>query len=64
MDRGLTGLLMETIRAGRNYETAQAACKQLDELYPLTAPGGSGCVKGAVDESMAQARAAIAAAAK
>jgi UrcA family protein len=48
----------------RVNETAQAACKQLDDLYPLTAPGGPSCVKGAVEDAMTQARAAIAAAAK
>jgi UrcA family protein len=48
----------------RVNETAQAACKQLDDLYPLTAPGGQSCVKGAVEDAMEQARAAIAAAGK
>jgi UrcA family protein len=47
----------------RVNETAQAACKELDTLYPLTAAGGPACVKSTVDESMVQVRAAISAAA-
>jgi UrcA family protein len=46
----------------RVNETAKAACKQLDELYPLTAPGGPACVKSAVDEAMVEVRTAVSAA--
>jgi UrcA family protein len=48
----------------RINEAARKACKELDKDYPLLAPGGDNCVKMAVDESMAQAHAAIAAAEK
>ncbi len=43
-------------------ETAKAACKQLDEMYPLTASPGGSCVKDATDSAMVKAKAAIAAA--
>lgn len=48
----------------RVNETAQAACKQLDTLYPLTTPSGPSCVKDAVDGAMVQAHAAVSAAKK
>ena len=45
----------------RVQETARAACKELDRLYPLTAPGGDSCYKKALDDAMAQVHAAVAA---
>ena len=53
----------------RINDTAKAACKQLDTLYPLgttEGPGkeGKSCVKAAVDSAMVQAQASIAAAEK
>jgi UrcA family protein len=53
----------------RINDTAKAACKQLDALYPVSTSEGPGtagksCVKDAVDGAMIQARASIAAAEK
>lgn len=53
----------------RINDTAKAACKQLDTLYPLgttegSGKGGKSCVKDAVDGAMVQAKASIAAAQK
>jgi len=48
----------------RINDTAQEACKQLDKLYPLSAPAQVSCVKDAVAGAMSQANLAIAAAEK
>ncbi len=40
---------------------ALAVCKELDKLFPLSPPGGTACVKEAVNGAMAQAKKAIAA---
>jgi UrcA family protein len=48
----------------RVNDTAQAACKELDKLYPLTDKDSPACTKKAADAGLAQARAAIAAAPK
>ena len=45
-------------------ETAQATCKELDRLYPLTDKDSPACTRKATDAGLQQARAAIAAAAK
>ncbi len=41
---------------------ALAVCKELDKLFPLSPPGGTECVKEAVNAAMPQAKKAIAAA--
>lgn len=50
----------------RVKDSATAACKEIDKLYPLREPVPSqpDCVTGAVNASMAQVKAAIAAAEK
>jgi UrcA family protein len=48
----------------RIKDSAKAACKQLDGLYPLEPPGGPECVKAATDAAMKQAKSAIEAAGK
>jgi len=50
----------------RINDTAKAACKQLDTLYPITASADatSACIKGAVEGAMTKAHALIAAADK
>ena len=48
----------------RVNDTAQAACKELDKLYPLTEKDSPACTKKATDAGLSEARAAIAAAAK
>jgi len=48
----------------RVTETAQAACKQLDTLYPLTTKDSPACTKKATEAAMTQVRAAVAAAEK
>ncbi|MDE2295062.1 MAG: UrcA family protein [Gammaproteobacteria bacterium] len=46
----------------RVHETAQAACKQLDELYPLTTSESPACAEQAAKGAMEQVHALIAAA--
>ena len=46
----------------RVRETAQAACKQLDELYPLTTSESPACAEQAAKGAMEQVHALIAAA--
>ena len=59
-----------TTRAGaselkrRVEETARAACKQLDELYPLEAKNARECTKIAIAKASPQVENAIAGAAK
>ncbi|MGA2399627.1 MAG: UrcA family protein [Steroidobacteraceae bacterium] len=47
----------------RVKDAAKAACKEIDALYPLTAPS-SDCERTAVDKAMVQVHEAIAAAEK
>jgi UrcA family protein len=63
-DLDLTSHAGATELEKRVNDTAKAACKQLDTLYPLTSPGGDPCVKNAVTDAMKQAHAAIDAAEK
>jgi len=46
----------------RVNDTATAACKELDRLYPLTAPSAGTCAKSAADGAMKQVHTAIEAA--
>lgn len=48
----------------RVRETAQAACKQLDELYPLTTSESPACTAQAVKGAMEEVHALVAAAEK
>ncbi len=48
----------------RISETATAACKELDRLYPLTPAGGPSCVNEAIKGATVQAHEAVAAAEK
>ena len=48
----------------RVHETAQAACKQLDELYPLTTSERPACTRQAVKGAMDQVHELVSAAEK
>jgi UrcA family protein len=48
----------------RVKDSAKAACKEIETLYPLAPPGSSDCEKTAVDKAMVQVHQAIAAAGK
>jgi UrcA family protein len=63
-DLNLTIVAGENELTKRVNDTAKAACKELDDLYPLTrSPAESAaCVKKATDDAMVQVRAAITAA--
>ena len=63
-DLNLTIVAGENELTKRVNDTAKSACKELDDLYPLTrSPAESAaCVKKATDDAMVQVRAAITAA--
>jgi|ERR1035441_2315067 UrcA family protein len=48
----------------RVKDSAKAACKEIETLYPLAPPGSLDCEKTAVDKAMVQVHQAIAAAGK
>ena len=56
----LGGQVLET----RVKDSAKAACKEIDKLYPLNTSGSPECERTAVDKAMVQVHAAIAAAEK
>ena len=43
----------------RVTEAANGACKELDKMYPLTAPSEMSCSKAATDDAMKQVHAAV-----
>lgn len=48
----------------RIHSRAQAVCRELDRLFPLSPPGGASCAKAAADAAMLQAQKLIASAAR